>query len=106
MKSCVLDRAETPIDTVQLAIGIALVQIFFCDNPQGMHVALAKNLTPYCVVPCVTCLIAGPKRAALSNTTMGGAAFAGVIGQFEVMMIAMLFVNPFVLFVRKPRPIN
>jgi DHA2 family multidrug resistance protein len=47
-----------------------------------------------------------PKLAALNDAITGQAAFVGVIGQFKVMMIAMLIVSPLVLFLRKPRPIN
>jgi hypothetical protein len=32
-------------------IGIALVQIFFCDNTQAMHLAFAKGLAPPRALP-------------------------------------------------------
>jgi DHA2 family multidrug resistance protein len=87
-------------------IGIALVIFFFYDNTQAMHTALAKDLTPFRVVAHVAGSIAAPKLAGLNDTITGQAAFVGVIGQFKVMMIAMLIVSPLVLFLRKPRPIN
>jgi DHA2 family multidrug resistance protein len=87
-------------------IGIALVICFFYDNTQAMHTALAKDLTPFRVVAHVTSSIAAPKLAALNDTITGQAAFVGIIGQFKVMMIAMLIVSPLVLFLRNPRPIN
>jgi DHA2 family multidrug resistance protein len=84
-------------------IGIALVQIFFYDNTQAMHLALAKDLAPYRAAAHVTGSIAMPGLAALNDMITGQAAFVGVIDQFEVMMIAMLVVSPLVLFLRKPR---
>jgi DHA2 family multidrug resistance protein len=87
-------------------IGIALVIFFFYDNTQAMHGALAKDLSPYRVAAHVAGSIAMPKLAALNDAITGQAAFVGVIGQFKVMMIAMLIVSPLVLFLRKPRPIN
>jgi hypothetical protein len=41
-----------------------------------------------------------------SYITAAQAAFVRTIGQFKVMMIAMLIVSSLVLFVRKPRPAN
>jgi DHA2 family multidrug resistance protein len=87
-------------------IGIALVLTFFYDNTQAMHVALAKDLAPYRAAARVTGSIAEPGLARLNDMITGQAAFVGVIGQFEVMMIAMLIVSPLVLFLRKPRPAN
>jgi MFS transporter, DHA2 family, multidrug resistance protein len=84
-------------------IGIAVVQIFFY---QAMHLALAKDLTPYRAAAHVTGSIARPGLAALNDMITGQAAFVGIIDQFEVMMIAMLIVSPLVLFLRKPRPVN
>jgi DHA2 family multidrug resistance protein len=87
-------------------VGIALVILFFYDNTQAMHTALAKDLAPYRVAAHVSGSIAAPKLAMLNDAVTGQAAFVGVIGQFKVMMIAMLIVSPLVLFLRKPRPIN
>ena len=87
-------------------IGIAVVQIFFYDNTQAMHLALAKDLTPYRAAAHVTGSIARPGLAALNDMITGQAAFVGIIDQFEVMMIAMLIVSPLVLSLRKPRPAN
>jgi MFS transporter, DHA2 family, multidrug resistance protein len=87
-------------------IGIALVLDFFYDNTQAMHVALAKDLSPYRAAAHVTGSIAEPGLATLNHMITDQAAFVGVIDQFEVMMIAMLVVSPLVLFLRKPRPAN
>lgn len=87
-------------------IGIALVIIFFYDNTQAMHVALAKDLAPYRAAAHVTDSIAKPSLAALGEMVTGQAAFVGIIGQFKVMMIAMLIVSPLALFLHKPRPTN
>jgi DHA2 family multidrug resistance protein len=87
-------------------IGIALVLVFFYDNTQAMHVALAKDLTPYRAAAHVAGSLAEPRLATLNHMITDQAAFVGIIGQFEVMMIAMLIVSPLVLFLRKPRPAN
>jgi DHA2 family multidrug resistance protein len=85
-------------------IGIAVVQIFFYDNTQAMHVALAKDLTPYRAAAHVAGSIAGPGLAALNDMVTRQAAVVAVIDQFEILMFAMLIVSPLVLFLRKPRP--
>ena len=87
-------------------IGIAVVLIFFYDNTQAMHLALAKDLTPYRAAAHVTGSIAQPGLATLNDMITGQAAFVGVIDQFKVMMIAMLIVSPLVLFLRKPRAVT
>jgi MFS transporter, DHA2 family, multidrug resistance protein len=87
-------------------IGIAVVLTFFYDNTQAMHVALAKDLTPYRAAAHVTGSMAEPGLAMLNDMITGQAALIGVIGQFKVMMIAMLVVSPLALFLRKPRPAN
>jgi DHA2 family multidrug resistance protein len=85
-------------------IGIAVVQIFFYGNTQAMHVALAKGLTPYRTAAHVAGSIAKPGLAALNGMVTHQAAVVAVIGQFEILMFAMLVVSPLVLFLRKPRP--
>jgi MFS transporter, DHA2 family, multidrug resistance protein len=85
-------------------IGIAVVQIFFYGNTQAMHVALAKDLTPYRTAAHVAGSIAKPGLAALNGMITHQAAVVAVIGQFEILMFAMLVVSPLVLFLRKPRP--
>ena len=85
-------------------IGIAVVQIFFYDNTQAMHVALAKDLAPYRAAAHVAGSIARPGLAALNDMITQQAAVVAVIDQFEILMFAMLIVSPLVLFLRKPRP--
>ena len=105
-----LDPAYRPEGTVFFnmsrlygsTIGIAVVLTCFYDNTQAMHVALAKDLTPFRAAAHVAGPIATPSLAALNDMITGQAALIGVIGQFEVMMIAMLIVAPLVLFLRKP----
>jgi DHA2 family multidrug resistance protein len=87
-------------------IGIAVVQIFFYNNTQAMHLALAKNLTPYRTVAHVAGSIAKPGLAALNEVITQQAAVVAVIDQFEILMFAMLIVSPLVLFLVKPRPAN
>jgi MFS transporter, DHA2 family, multidrug resistance protein len=60
-------------------IGIALVLIFFYDNTQAMHLALAKDLAPYRAAAHVGGTIARAKLAMLNDMVTGQAAFVGVI---------------------------
>jgi MFS transporter, DHA2 family, multidrug resistance protein len=87
-------------------IGIAVVQIFFYTNTQAMHLALAKNFTPYRAAAHVASSIARPGLAALNGMVTQQAAIVAVIDQFKILMFAMLIVSPLVLFLRKPRPAN
>ena len=64
-------------------IGIALVMFFFYNNTQAMHVALAKDLTPYRVAAHVTGSIAEPRLATLNDMVTGQAALIGMIDQFK-----------------------
>ena len=55
-------------------IGIAVVQMFFYNNTQAMHLALAKNLTPYPRRRACRGLDrqAGPRRAQWHGHPAGG----------------------------------
>jgi len=88
------------------AIGIAVVLIFFYNNTQAMHTALAKDLTPYRSAAHVAGSIAKPGLATLNDMVTQQAAIVAIIGQFKILMFAMLIVSPLVLFLRKPRPAN
>jgi MFS transporter, DHA2 family, multidrug resistance protein len=85
-------------------IGIAVVQLFFYANTQAVHIALAKNLTPYRVAAYFGGSIGKPGLAALNGMVTRQAATVAVIDQFEILMFAMLVVIPLVFFLRKPRP--
>jgi DHA2 family multidrug resistance protein len=87
-------------------IGIAVVQIFFYSNTQAMHLALAKNLTPFRTAAHVAGSIAKPSLAALNGMITQQAAVVAVIDQFKILMLAMLIVSPLVLFLHKPRSTN
>ncbi|MFC4527794.1 DHA2 family efflux MFS transporter permease subunit [Dyella halodurans] len=84
-------------------LGIAIVQIYFYNNTQSMHLALAKNLRPYGAVAHATGHLAGMQLALMNELVTGQAAIIAVIDQFKLLMIAMLMVSPLVLFLRKPR---
>jgi MFS transporter, DHA2 family, multidrug resistance protein len=88
------------------AIGIAIVQIFFYNNTQAMHLALAKDLAPYRAAAHVAGSMAKPGLAKLNDMITQQAAVVAVIDQFKILMFAMLIVSPLVLFLRKPRPAN
>jgi len=85
-------------------IGIAIVQIFFYNNTQAMHLALAKNLTPYRAAAHSAASMSPQALAGLNEAITGQAAVIAVIDQFEILMIVMLVVSPLVLFLRKPQP--
>ncbi|MGE8144081.1 DHA2 family efflux MFS transporter permease subunit [Pseudomonas frederiksbergensis] len=80
-------------------LGVAIVQLFFFNNTQAMHLALASNITPYrAAMPSLEAL------AGLNEMITGQAAFIAVIDQFKILMVAMLVVSPLVVFLRKPVP--
>lgn len=87
-------------------IGIAVVQLFFYTNTQAMHLALAKNLTPYRAAARVAGSVAKPGLVALNGMVTQQAAVVAVVDQFKILMLAMLVVSPLVLFLRKPRAVN
>jgi DHA2 family multidrug resistance protein len=86
------------------AIGIAVVQIFFYNNTQAMHLALAKNLAPFRAAAHLADTIDKAGLAALNEMITQQAAVVAVIDQFKILMCAMLVVSPLVLLLRKPRP--
>lgn len=87
-------------------IGIAVVQIFFYNNTQAMHLALAKNLTPYGGAISGAVAMSKQALAGLNEAVTSQAAVIAVIDQFEILMIVMLVASPLVLLLRKPAPIN
>jgi MFS transporter, DHA2 family, multidrug resistance protein len=88
-------------------IGVAVVQIFVFNNTQAMHLALAKDLTPYRAAAHAATAVASLRDLAMVNEEITGqAALIAVIGQFKVLMLAMLVVSPLVLFLRRPSPAN
>lgn len=87
------------------SLGVALVQIFFYSNTQAMHLALAKDLTPYRAAAHITGSLARPGLAALNDMITGQAAVVAIIGQFKILLIAIVIVSPLVLFLQKPRPL-
>lgn len=87
-------------------IGVAIVQIYFFKNTQSMHLALASHLRPYGAVAHATGALSGRALAMVNERVTGQAAIIAVIGQFKILMIAMLIVSPLALLLRKPRPGN
>jgi DHA2 family multidrug resistance protein len=85
-------------------IGIAVVQIFFFGNTQAAHLALAKQLVPYRAAAHLGGTLPPQALAGLNEMVTGQAAVIAVIGQFKILMIAMLAASPLVLLLRKPRP--
>jgi MFS transporter, DHA2 family, multidrug resistance protein len=83
-------------------IGIAVVQLFFYDNTQMMHLALAKALRPYHAAAHVAAPLPGPSLAALNEAVTGQAAMVALIDQFKLLMVVMLMASPFALLLRKP----
>jgi DHA2 family multidrug resistance protein len=86
-------------------IGVAVVQIFFYDNTQMMHLALAKNLTPRHALGNTAGLLSRSGLAALNETVTGQAAVIAVIDQFKLLMIVIIAVSPLALLLRRPRPL-
>jgi DHA2 family multidrug resistance protein len=71
-----------------------------------MHLALAKNITPYRAASHSAAALSRQGLAQLNDMITGQAAVVAIIGQFKILMIVMMIVSPLVLFLRKPRPIN
>jgi len=83
--------------------GVAIVQIFFFNNTQAMHMALVSNLTPYRAAahPALASMQL-PALAGLNEMITGQAAFIAVIDQFKILLVVMLVVSPLIVFLRKP----
>jgi DHA2 family multidrug resistance protein len=82
------------------------VQLFFFNNTQALHMALASNLTSYRAA--AHSLTSAPLQVldGLNEMITGQAAFIAVIDQFKILMVVMLVVSPLVLFLRKPVAAN
>lgn len=88
-------------------IGVAIVQIFFFNNTQAMHLALGNNVTPYSAAAHFgTASLPLPTLEGLSHLITHQAAFIAVVDQFKILMVAMLVVSPLILFLRKPAAAN
>ncbi|WP_044559314.1 DHA2 family efflux MFS transporter permease subunit [Azospirillum sp. B4] len=87
-------------------IGIAVVQIFFYGNTQAVHLALARNFTPYRAAVHGLSSGVGPALVQVNEMVTGQAATVAIIGQFKILMIAMLAAGPLVPFLRTPRPVK
>lgn len=83
-------------------LGVAVVQIYFFNNTQSMHSALASQLTPY----RHSLPTSPPALEGLNHLITHQAAFIAVMGQFKILLVAMLVVSPLVLFLRKPVAAN
>lgn len=79
-------------------LGVAIVQIFFFNNTQAMHTAMASHVTPYGGAHGAS--LAG--LAGLNEIITGQAAFIAVIDQFKILLWAMLLVSPLIVLLRKP----
>jgi MFS transporter, DHA2 family, multidrug resistance protein len=87
-------------------IGISVVQTCFYGNTQAMHLALANDITPYRAAAHAAATASTQGLAEINEMITGQAAFVALIGQFKILMMAMLIVSPLVLLLRKPRPIH
>jgi DHA2 family multidrug resistance protein len=87
-------------------VGVAIVQIFFFNNMQAMHMALASHLTPYRAAAHSMTTTSLQALGGLNEMITGQAAFIAVIDQFKILMLVMLVVSPLVVFLRKPAPAN
>ncbi|MGF6495678.1 DHA2 family multidrug resistance protein [Luteibacter sp. 621] len=84
-------------------LGVAVVQLYFFMNTQGMHSALAEHLRPYGAFAHMSNATTGAALAAINEGVTGQAAMVAVIGQFKLLFVAMLAVSPLILFLRPPR---
>lgn len=79
-------------------LGVAIVQLFFFNNTQAMHQALASHLTPYHALASSSL----QTLEGLNHLITHQAAFIAVVGQFRILLVAMLLVSPLVVFLRRP----
>jgi DHA2 family multidrug resistance protein len=84
-------------------IGIAVVQIYFYDNTQAVHLALAEHITPFRDAAHGAAAMSKETLAGLNEMVTGQAAVIAVIDQFKILMIVILAISPLVLLLRKPR---
>jgi DHA2 family multidrug resistance protein len=84
-------------------LGIAIVQIYFFNNTQSMHLALANNLRPYRIASQTAGSLSVQTLATMNDLVTSQAAIVAVIGQFKLLLAVMLIASPLVLFLRKPR---
>lgn len=84
-------------------IGIAIVQIYFFNNTQGMHLALAKHLRPYLLADHAGAAASPQALAAMNDLVTTQAAVVAILDQFKILMIVALVMSPLVLFLRTPR---
>ena len=85
-------------------IGVAIVQLYFFNNTQAMHLALASHATSHVVAAQAPGLLSGAGLGVLNEMMTGQAAAIALFGQFKLLMIAMLIASPLALLLRKPRP--
>lgn len=84
-------------------LGVAIVQLFFFNNTQAVHLALSKDLTPYrAAAHAAVTSVSTRGLAALNEMVTGQAAIVSVIDQFKILLMAILIVSPLVLFLHKP----
>jgi DHA2 family multidrug resistance protein len=87
-------------------IGIAVVQIYFYNNTQAMHLALAKNITPFRDATHGTAALSKQALAGLNEMITGQAAVIATIDQFKILLIVILAIGPVALLLRKPSRAN
>ena len=84
-------------------IGVAIVQLYFFNNTQAMHLALASHVTSHVVSAHAPGFLSGAGLGILNEMMTGQAAAIALFGQFKLLMIAMLIASPLALLLRKPR---
>jgi MFS transporter, DHA2 family, multidrug resistance protein len=84
-------------------IGIAIVQIYFFNNTQSMHLALAKNLRPSHMASLASGSLSEHGLAMMNDLLTGQAAIVAIVDQFKILLITALVMGPLILFLRKPR---
>lgn len=85
-------------------IGVAIVQLYFFNNTQAMHLALASHVTSHAVSVQAPGFLSRAGLGVLNEMMTGQAAAIALFGQFKLLMIAMLIVSPLALLLRKPSP--
>jgi DHA2 family multidrug resistance protein len=86
--------------------GVAVVQVYFFNDTQIVHAALAEHLTPYHDVFGSAASMSTKALEGLNHMVTHQAAIIAVIDQFKILMVAILIVSPLILLLRRPKPAN
>jgi len=93
------------------SVGISVVVFLLTQNTQRLHASLAEHITPYNAVSNPAAIAAhvdtasATGLAALNAIITDQAAMIAYIDDFKLMMVMTLVTIPFLLLIRRVRPV-